>query len=162
MNAFFLIMSQKIYPEKKYDIHDIPQIALYFDGCSKGNPGPSGAGAVLYENGTEIWSDSKFVGLRETNNVAEYSGLILGLEEALARKITALTVRGDSLLVINQMTGKYAVSSPRMRKLYDASKTLEKKFRVVEYEHIYRTNNQRADELANEGIVALVLNKTNV
>jgi ribonuclease HI len=52
---------------------------LFFDGCSKGNPGLAGAGAVIYNNDQEIWSDSFFVGDKITNNYAEYSGLILGL-----------------------------------------------------------------------------------
>ena len=55
---------------------------LYFDGCCKGNPGPGGAGAVLYKNNIEIWSDSKFVGENVTNNIAEYTGMLIGLEYA--------------------------------------------------------------------------------
>ena len=76
---------------------------LFFDGCSKGNPGIAGAGAVIYnELNKEIWSKSSFVGKKETNNVAEYSGLILGLEEVveMGGSIRNLIIKGDSKLVI--------------------------------------------------------------
>ena len=71
------------------------EYVLFFDGCSKGNPGPAGAGAVIYHNDIEIWYDAIFVGKRETNNVAEYSGLICGLEEAVRQNIKQLSVKGD-------------------------------------------------------------------
>jgi len=81
---------------------------LFFDGCSKGNPGPSGAGAVIYdENNNEIAAILSFVGLKETNNVAEYSGLLLGLNEAIKKNISTLLVKGDSKLVIEQLKGCY-------------------------------------------------------
>ena len=76
---------------------------LFFDGCSKGNPGVSGAGAVIYEENEEIWADQFFVGEKFTNNHAEYAGLILGLQQALEMNIVSLAVEGDSQLVINQM-----------------------------------------------------------
>jgi ribonuclease HI len=65
----------KIYPSTEY--------ALYFDGCSKGNPGPSGIGAVIYKNNVEYWASCRYIGDNRTNNEAEYSALILGLEEAI-------------------------------------------------------------------------------
>jgi ribonuclease HI len=65
---------------------------LRFDGCSKGNPGPSGAGAVIYQNNNEIWGKSAFVGLKSTNNEAEYMGLIIGLQEASNMKIKHLSM----------------------------------------------------------------------
>ena len=78
---------------------------LKFDGCSKGNPGPAGAGAGLYYNDVEVWSGKKFVGAKETNNCAEYCGLILGLQEAVKKNVRGLKVCGDSQLVIKQMKG---------------------------------------------------------
>ncbi len=66
---------------------------LQFDGASKSNPGLAGAGAVIYENGNEIWSQSLFVGLKETNNYAEYNGLILGLNKASELGIAKLHVQ---------------------------------------------------------------------
>ena len=96
---------------------------LFFDGCSKGNPGLAGAGAVIYNHlNKEIWCKSSFVGKKETNNVAEYSGLILGLEEAVKMEggcIRNLIVKGDSKLIIEQMKGNYKVNSPNLLQLYN-------------------------------------------
>jgi ribonuclease HI len=125
---------------------------LKFDGCSKGNPGLSGSGAVIYYNNSEIWSKAVFVGKNNTNNEAEYTGLIIGLEEAVQMKIESLQVEGDSLLVIKQMRGEYNVKSEKLIKLYEKAKEYEKLIRKIEYNHIYREKNIRADELSNLGL----------
>lgn len=122
---------------------------LKFDGCSKGNPGLSGSGAVIYELEKEIWADYLFIGEKETNNIAEYNGLIMGLEQASKLNIKNLIVQGDSLLVINQMTGLYKCKSENLVGLYNKSKDLERNFDKIEYCHIYRNKNKRADELSN-------------
>ena len=127
---------------------------LEFDGCSKGNPGRAGAGAVLYEGSREIWSDAKYVGDKETNNVAEYTGLIMGLHEALRRNISRLLVRGDSELIIKQMNGQYAVKSENIRHYHQAAKDLANQFKWIEFRHVYRKDNARADELSNKGLLA--------
>jgi len=128
-------------------------VTLFFDGCCKGNPGPGGAGAVLYKNGEEIWNDSCFVGEKVTNNVAEYTGLIIGMKQAVQLGIKSLIVNGDSLLVIRQMKGEFKVSSENLRELYKTAKILEKSFNVISYNHVYRKDNKRADALSNEGLV---------
>lgn len=140
-------------------INNLPKINTHtflnkmnFDGCSKGNPGLAGAGAVIYNNNEEIWSGSIFVGKKSTNNEAEYAGLILGLEKALDMNIKTLFVNGDSQLVINQMTGKYKCNSPNLIPLYQAAKKLEKCFEKIEYKHLFRNLNHRADELSNDAI----------
>lgn len=126
---------------------------MYFDGCSKGNPGRAGAGAVLYDpHGAEVFAESVFAGYSATNNEAEYTGLILGLNESLKRGITELQVRGDSQLVIRQMQGKYKVNSPNLAPLHQCASTLASKFSKIEFEHVYRNNNKRADALSNAGI----------
>ena len=125
---------------------------MMFDGCSKGNPGPAGAGAVLYANNTEIWAKSIYIGERETNNIAEYTGLILGLNEAVRQNIRILTVKGDSELIIKQMTGRYKVKSENMLEMYERAKELEKQFDKIDYFHVYRHLNSRADALSNEGL----------
>jgi len=139
---------------RKVKIQPITQFeyVLFFDGCSKGNPGPAGAGAVIYHNDIEIWSDAIFVGKRETNNVAEYSGLICGLEEAVRQNIKQISVKGDSELVIKQVNGVYKVKSPAMIPLYTRVKELQKKFERIEFVHVYRDKNKRADELSNDGL----------
>lgn len=130
---------------------------LYFDGCSKGNPGASGAGAVLYNvvknSETEIWADCWFVGASSTNNEAEYTGLLLGMKEAIRRGIRVIDIYGDSQLVIKQMRGEYAVKSPSLSKLYKTAKDLEQGFDKVRYIHVYRHLNTRADELSNQGLL---------
>jgi ribonuclease HI len=141
----FELMNNK---KEKYIVTDIEYL-LQFDGCSKGNPGKAGSGAVIYKNKIELWGKSLFVGNKNTNNEAEYTGLIIGLEEAIDMGIKNLCVEGDSLLVINQMTGKYKVKSENLILLYDQAKELEKKFDVIIYNHIYRHLNKRADELSN-------------
>jgi ribonuclease HI len=128
------------------------EYVLNFDGCSKGNPGFAGAGAVIYENKKEIYAGCVFVGENETNNVAEYTGLILGLKKALQLGIRKIEVKGDSLLVIKQMKGEYKVKSPGLLHLYQQAKTLEIQFEHVEYHHVLRDQNKRADFLSNEGL----------
>lgn len=121
--------------------------SLYFDGCSKGNPGRSGAGFVIYEDNVEVSTESRFLGL-QTNNIAEYSGLIMGLEKAKKMGIVELNVYGDSMLVIKQMKGEYKVKAPVLIPLHARAKELTKNIKIV-FQHIYRDKNARADELAN-------------
>lgn len=124
---------------------------MYFDGCSKGNPGRAGAGSVIYKNNNELFANVLFVSEHDTNNVAEYTGLIMGLEVAIKNNIKDLIVKGDSLLVIQQMNGKYQVKSDNLIKLYKRAKELEKCFNSIHYYHVYRKDNKRADELSNIG-----------
>jgi len=98
-------------------------------------------------------TNSLFIGDKETNNSAEYNGLIIGLELAIKYNIKNLVVKGDSLLVIQQMTGKYQVKSNTLLQLYIKVKMLEKLFTSIVYQHVYRNDNKRADELANAAIV---------
>ena len=134
----------KIYPEFEYK--------LQFDGCSKSNPGIAGAGAVIYKFDKELSSKVQFVGFKSTNNMAEYTGLIIGLKLAIQLGIKSLAVEGDSLLVINQMNGIYKVKSQNLMELNNQAKQLTKQFDNIIFRHIYRTNNKRADELSNIAI----------
>ena len=135
----------KFYPESNF--------IMNFDGCSKGNPGLAGAGAVLYNSeNKEIWSGTSFVGPIATNNQAEYSGLIFGLKKASEMNIKSLLVKGDSQLVIQQMTGKYKCNSPNLIGLFEEAKILEKNFENIEYNHVLRHLNKRADELSNQAV----------
>ena len=143
--------SAKIIPKNIYKMN--------FDGCSKGNPGIAGAGAVITCNGEEIWSNYFFVGEKITNNHAEYAGLILGIQQAHHLNIQHLLVEGDSLLVINQMKGIYKCDSPNIIELYITAKELSVYFDNITFNHIMRSNNKRADELANMSIRKYILNK---
>ena len=129
------------------------EYVMNFDGCSKGNPGPAGAGAVIYQNGIEIWGSCEFVGKKETNNMAEYAGLIIGMKEAVHRNIRKIAIKGDSQLVIKQMRGEYKVKSENLLESFAQAKKLEKDFDVITYDHVYRNENKRADELSNDGLM---------
>jgi len=129
-------------------IFPICEYILNFDGCSKGNPGLAGAGMVIYKNNEEIWSSCKFIGCK-TNNQSEYTALILGLKAALSQGIDSLCVLGDSLLVINQVNGIFKVNSDLLRELYNEAIELKTQFKYIEFNHVYREYNKRADELSN-------------
>jgi len=124
---------------------------LNFDGCCKGNPGPSGIGVVIYNNGTEIFSKSKYIG-DQTNNQSEYNALILGLQCALKLNITDISVFGDSLLVIQQTNGVFRVKNEKLIPLYETINDLKTKFNSITFKHVYRDQNKRADKLANIGL----------
>jgi ribonuclease HI len=136
------------YVKKDAKIFPISEYVMNFDGSSKGNPGLAGAGVVIYKNNQEYWSTCKFVGYK-TNNQSEYSALIIGLKEALNLGINTLCVYGDSLLVINQVNGLFCVKSPLLVELYNEAIELKKQFKYIEFNHVYRENNKRADELSN-------------
>lgn len=150
INESKVIKDAKIFP--------IASHTMNFDGCSKGNPGFAGIGAVIYNNGQEIWASCKFIGLK-TNNNSEYSALIFGLKAALNMGIESLSVLGDSLLVINQLNGIYKVKSEDLMHLYEEAMQLKKQFKFIEFNHVYREKNKRADELSN--IALLQMNDTN-
>jgi ribonuclease HI len=140
--------------EKKLDLNDEnTNYTLYFDGCSKGNPGKSGAGAVIYKDNNEIWGNSIFVGNNNTNNESEYSGLIFGLEKAKELNIANLDVKGDSMIVIKQMLGVYKVKSEKLQSFNKKAKSIATSFINISYQHVYRDLNKRADQLSNEGLL---------
>jgi ribonuclease HI len=128
---------------------------LQFDGCSKGNPGKSGSGAVLFENGVEIWHGTHYCGASMTNNQAEYIGLIIGLQYCIENNIKNILVEGDSLLVIRQMNGIYKCSSLSVLSLYEKAVSWKRKFNHIEFKHIERKYNKRADALANDALTTL-------
>ena len=132
---------------------DKDNYVLFFDGCSKGNPGHAGAGAVIYKNDKEIWSGSLYLGNNQTNNFAEYNGLLLGIENAIRLNIKNLLVKGDSLLVIKQINGQYKVKSESLFVIFNKIKELEKFFDKIIYQHVYRIENSKADALSNEALI---------
>jgi ribonuclease HI len=142
----------KIFPEIVSEKNPEIEYKLQFDGCSKSNPGIAGAGAVIYKFNEEISNKIKFVGNNATNNTAEYVGLIIGLKEAISLGIKNIIVEGDSMLVIKQMKGEYKVKSNNLIDLYNEAKELSKNFEYISFNHVYRENNKRADELSNLAI----------
>lgn len=128
---------------------------LHFDGGSRGNPGPASYGWALYDpDGNEHEVDGVTVGTA-TNNVAEWTGLLRGLEHARDRGIRTLAVRGDSELVVKQVTGVYKVKNAALKPLAEQVAALIREFDRVDVKHVYRADNARADELANEALDGL-------
>lgn len=128
-------------------------VIVEFDGGSRGNPGPAGYGVVVRsaDDGTPLVTAGRFLGVT-TNNVAEWWGLIYGLERAAELGATLVTVRGDSQLVIRQMTGEYRVKQPHLKPLFDRAAALLLRFRNVRFEHNTRDHNELADRLANRAM----------
>lgn len=122
------------------------------DGASRGNPGPAGIGAqVTDERGTILGEVARGLG-ETTNNVAEYTAVIEGLARAGELGATHVTVRSDSLLLINQLTGRYRVKSAHLEPLHRRARSIAAGFDGVSFEHVRREQNQEADRLANEGV----------
>ena len=119
----------------------------FFDGASRGNPGPSAAGAVIKDGGGLLLEGSKR--LRDgTNNEAEYRALIFLLEEVKRRGIEEIKIFGDSLLVINQVSVRWRVREQRLRELAEEVWRLEKGVKAI-YLWIPRERNALADKLSN-------------
>ena len=135
-------------------IYPICEYTLNFDGCSKGNPGYAGIGIVIYKNGEEIHSASKFIGIK-TNNQSEYAAVIFGLEEALRLNIPQISILGDSLLVINQINGVYKVKTEHLIELYQTAIELKDRFQYIEFNHVLRDQNKRADKLSNIALLQI-------
>jgi ribonuclease HI len=122
----------------------------YFDGASRGNPGKSGAGACLTDGENVIWECAEYLGVK-TNNEAEYSALIRLLEEARARKLTEIEIRGDSKLVVCQLKREWKINLPHLREL--ASKAWELMDGMsVKLIWVPRKENCLADALSNKAI----------
>jgi ribonuclease HI len=119
------------------------------DGGSRGNPGPAAYAVVLRDpNGKVILELAKQFG-RDTNNVAEYYGLLAALDYAAAHGITALRIRSDSELLVRQMHGTYRVRSEDLKPLYERAVKLSRQFKYFAIEHVRRELNREADALAN-------------
>src|SRR3954462_8915419 len=124
-------------------------LTLQFDGGSRGNPGPAGIGVVVRAaDGTALVTLGRYIG-KATNNVAEYRALITALEEAKKLGATKIKIRGDSELVVRQMTGVYRVKHPDLVPLHRQAKELLADFDDAKIEHNYREKNELADRLGN-------------
>ena len=122
------------------------------DGGSRGNPGPSGYGAVIEDaEGRVVARLSEYLG-KQTNNYAEYSGLLAVLAWALEHGAGRLRVVSDSELMVKQMKGQYKVASPTLRPLWEEAKRRAARLDRFEMRHTLRGGNQEADRLANEAM----------
>ncbi len=124
----------------------------YCDGGSRGNPGPSGYGAVVHDpEGRTVAQLSQFLGI-QTNNYAEYQGLLAVLEWALKNGASQLRVVSDSELMVKQMKGQYKVASPTLRPLWEEARRRASRLGSFEMRHTLRGGNKEADRLANEAM----------
>jgi ribonuclease HI len=122
---------------------------MFADGGSRGNPGPAASGAVLFgEDGEVLREVGTYLGVA-TNNVAEWTGLVTGLEAALELGVDDLAVRLDSELVVKQISGAYRVKHEGLIPLHAKAKALLRKFARVDVRHVRRKENAAADALVN-------------
>lgn len=125
---------------------------LMVDGASRGNPGEAGCGAAIFNPEGEIVRElSRYLG-KATNNVAEYAGLLMGLEEAIKLGVKKLRVESDSELLVRQLSGIYKVREPRLIELHGKAQALLRRFESHRIRHVPREQNRIADKLANRGI----------
>ena len=129
------------------------KVVIEADGGSRGNPGPAGYGAVVFnaDRSAVLAERRQSIG-RATNNVAEYRGLIAGLEAAAELDATEVAVFMDSKLVVEQMSGRWRVKHPDLLELHREATQAARRFADVQYAWIPREQNAHADRLANEAM----------
>jgi ribonuclease HI len=122
------------------------------DGGSRGNPGPAAYGVVVRDPRGEIVARlKKYIG-NNTNNVAEYFGLIAALDYAQNHGVRALRVESDSELMVKQMRGQYKVKSEELKPLFERAKKMSQTFESFRIGHVYREQNKEADALVNQAL----------
>ena len=127
-------------------------ITANVDGGARGNPGSAGYGAIIKDQQGEVLAEL-YAGIGvNTNNVAEYRGLIAALEWALAHGHRRLHIKSDSQLVVQQMLGKYRVKHEGLIPLYQKARRLAAEVGHVTFEHVRREQNAEADRLSNLGM----------
>lgn len=124
---------------------------LFFDGACRGNPGPMAIGVVLMENERKVKEVSKSVGIG-TNNIAEWKALIEGLKLAKEQGCRELEVRGDSQLIIKQISGEFRVKSHNLVPLFNEAVELCKSFEVLRFKWVRREENSYTDSLSNRAL----------
>jgi ribonuclease HI len=130
------------------------KVVVHVDGGSRGNPGPAaGAAVISTPDGEVLASASRLLGVA-TNNVAEYRGLLLGLERAHELGATEVELVNDSELVAKQLTGAYRVKHPDMRPLHAAAVAALGQFERWSIRSVPRAQNAAADALVNQALDA--------
>lgn len=131
---------------------DPGHLIIACDGASRGNPGPAGIGVqITDEDGAVVAEIARGIG-ETTNNVAEYTAVIEGLAFAKELGARSVTLRSDSLLLINQLTGRYRVKAPHLQPLHRRARSIAAGFERIAFEHVPREENVEADRLANQGV----------
>lgn len=158
------LLVQRMKPQEKDNSDEkittkVTEVKIFTDGGSRGNPGPSAVGYVVYDMDDVILSrKGEYLGIT-TNNQAEYLGLKKGLEEAKVFGARKVHVYMDSLLVVNQMIGKFKVKNRDLWPIYETVKELVGTFEKVIFTHVPRALNKEADAAANEAMDAAEKNQ---
>ena len=133
---------------------ELAEVVVWTDGGARGNPGPAGYGVVVSTPAGVVLAElSEPIGWA-TNNVAEYRGVIAGLERARQLRARRVRVRADSLLAVQQLRGNWKVKNAALRPLWAKAARLAGGFERVTFEHVPRERNRRADALANRAMDA--------
>jgi ribonuclease HI len=152
------ISQQRIQSVKKQEListdvsntTDLSHVIVYSDGGSRGNPGPSASGFVIMNDREHVIHEGgMYLGIT-TNNQAEYHGVRLGLEKALAMGARTVDFRIDSLLVVNQMNGIYKIKNRELWPIHERIQELASQFDKVTFSHVKREFNQLADGMVNK------------
>jgi ribonuclease HI len=130
------------------------RVVVHVDGGSRGNPGPAAAAAVVSAPGGEVLDEASVLLGTATNNVAEYRGLLLGLERAKALGASEVEVVNDSELVAHQVNGRYKVKHPDMKPLHAQATAALQGFDAWTVRSVPRARNAHADRLVNEALDA--------
>lgn len=125
-------------------------ILANIDGGARGNPGPAAYGVVVRNAQGEVIKEwGEYLGI-QTNNVAEYSGLLAALDYAVREGHASVKVLSDSELMVRQMLGEYKVKNPALKELYGRARALVRKLQHFAIEHVLRERNREADRLVNQ------------
>jgi len=131
-----------------------PEYVIHTDGGARGNPGPAAFAYVITAPGQSDIEAKGYIG-ETTNNIAEYTGLVRGLEHAQKLGARRVHVLSDSELMVRQMNGQYKVKNAGLLPLYEQADDLRRAFDHVRFEHIRREKNAHADRLCNEALDAV-------
>lgn len=130
------------------------KVTIFTDGGSRGNPGPAASGFVLYDEAKNILhAEGVYLG-ETTNNVAEYTAVVLALEKAKEIGATHLNIQMDSELIVRQMTGIYKIKQPHIQELAGKVFRLLNNFTHYNFGHVRREFNKVADKLVNQALDA--------
>jgi ribonuclease HI len=125
------------------------KLEIFTDGGCSGNPGPAAIGVVIRIGTKTVKTISRFIG-QGTNNIAEYTALIVALQEALILKADEVSVKADSELMVKQVTGAYAVKHENIKPLFAQVKHLAGGFKSFQITHVPREQNSEADALVRQ------------
>jgi ribonuclease HI len=143
------LKQNSLFPEEKPS-QAKPAVIANIDGGARGNPGPAAYGVVVRNSKGEVLAElSDYLGL-QTNNFAEYSGLLAALEFAVREKYTSLKIYSDSELLVRQMQGRYKVNNLALQELFARAQSLVRKLQFFSIEHVLRERNKEADRLVNK------------